>query len=100
MSRVAKNVTHFFYTAFFSFIVGFILADLWVIFTVTYFNLNGKQVINGNHYHHTFLALPFFAASLIMRKNRSRIVQLVALGLGILFQHYIREGNIHFITQD
>jgi len=82
------------------FLLGYFFADVWLVLTVYYLNLNGVQHIGGLHYHHSLFGLVGMLISLVLYLKKSPHYTLwFWWSVGVIFQHTLDEKQFVFITR-
>lgn len=83
------------------FLVGYFFADVWLLLTVHYLNLNGRQYVGGFHFHHSLFGLAGLLIALIQYLRKSDSYTLwFWWSIGVIFQHTLDEAQFVFITRD
>lgn len=83
-----------------AFLFGYFFADVWLLLTVYYLNLNGMQQIDGLHFHHSLFGLIGMLISLVLYLKKSPSYTLwFWWSIGVIFQHTLDEAQFVFITR-
>lgn len=83
-----------------AFLFGYFFADLWLVLTVYYLNLDGGQYIGGFHFHHSLFGVAGLVIAGICYFVSPKYVRFwVFWSLGVIFQHTLDEAQFVFITR-
>lgn len=81
------------------FLAGYFFADVWLLLTVHYLNLDGRQYVGGIHFHHSLFGVAGLVIAGICYFVSPKYVRFwVFWSLGVIFQHTLDEKQFVFIT--